>query len=126
MTQISRKDQLFLDIIHAESEDVRVSALTELNEINEQEVKALEAAHDETKALLAEEKEKTEYLERSKSWIGDKKVASAMGTAGAKSKECERLKKEVCELKSEMNLKIYNACEAVRKEFEESWVTARD
>ena len=38
MTQISRKDQLFLDIIHAESEDARVSALTELNEINKQEV----------------------------------------------------------------------------------------
>ena len=38
MTQISRKDQLFLDIIHAESEDARVNALTELNEINKQEV----------------------------------------------------------------------------------------
>ena len=126
MTQISRKDQLFLDIIHAESEDARVSALTELNEINKQEVKALQAAHDETKVLLAEEKEKSEYLERSKSWIGDKKVATAMGTAGAKSKECERLKKEVCKLKSEMDLKIYNACSAVRKEFEESWMTARD
>ena len=126
MTQISRKDQLFLDIIHAESEDVRVSALTELNEINKQEVKALEAAHDETKALLAEEKEKNEYLERSKSWIGDKKVASAMGTAGAKSKECERLKKEVCKLESEMEVKIYNVREAMRKEYGEAWVTARD
>ena len=126
MTQISRKDQLFLDIIHAESEDARVSALTELNEINKQEVKALEAAHDETKALLAEEKEKNEYLERSKSWIGDKKVASAMGTAGAKSKECDRLKKELDKMESEMELKIYNAREAVRKEYEESWVKARD
>ena len=87
---------------------------------------AEETAHAETKVLLAEEKEKNEYLERSKSWIGDKKVASAMGTAGAKSKECERLKKEVCELKSEMELKIYNTCSAVRKEYEESWVTARD
>ena len=47
MTQISRKDQLFLDIIHAESEDVRVRALTELNEINKQEVKALTAERDE-------------------------------------------------------------------------------
>ena len=87
---------------------------------------AEETAHAETKALLAEEKEKVEYLERSKSWINDKKTASAMGTAGAKSKECDRLKKEVCELKSEMDLKIYNVREAIRKEFEESWVTARD
>ena len=87
---------------------------------------AEETAHAETKALLAEEKEKVEALERSKSWIGDKKVASAMGTAGAKSKECERLKKEVCKLKSEMDLQIYNVREAIRKEYEESWVTARD
>ena len=87
---------------------------------------AEETAHAETKVLLAEEKEKNEYLERSKSWIGDKKVASAMGTAGAKSKECDRLKKEVCELKSEMEVKIYNVREAVRKEYEEAWVTARN
>ena len=126
MTQISRKDQLFLDIIHAESEDARVSALTELNEINKQEVKALQAEHEETKVLLAEEKEKVEYLERSKSWIGDKKVASAMGTAGAKSKECDRLRKKLDQVESEMELKIYNAREAVRKEYEESWVTARE
>ena len=126
MTQISRKDQLFLDIIHAESEDARVSALTELNEINKQEVKALQAEHNETKALLAEEKGKVEYLERSKSWIGDKKVASAMGTAGAKSKECERLKKELDKMESEMDLKVYNIREAIRKEYEEVWVTARD
>ena len=112
MTQISRRDQLFLDIIHAESEDARVSALTELNEINKQEVKALEAQRDE--AI------------RTKAQIGDKKVASAMGTAGAKSRECERLKKEVCELKSEMNLQIYNARNAIRKEYEEAWMTARD
>lgn len=126
MTQISRKDQLFLDIIHAESEDVRVSALTELNEINKQEVKALEAAHDETKALLAEEKEKVDNLERTKAQIGDKKVASAMGTAGALSKKCDRLEKEVCKMKSEMDLQIYNACSAIRKEYEEAWMTARD
>ena len=87
---------------------------------------AEETAHAETKVLLAEEKGKVEYLERSKSWIGDKKVASAMGTAGAKSKECERLKKEVCKLKSEMDLQIYNVREAIRKEYEESWVTARE
>ena len=87
---------------------------------------AEETAHDETKAQLAEEKEKVNYLERTKSWIGDKQVASAMGTAGAKSRECERLKKEVCELKSEMELKIYNVRNAIRKEFEEAWMTARD
>ena len=87
---------------------------------------AEETAHNETKALLAEEKEKSDYLERTKSQIGDKKVASAMGTASAKSKECERLKKEVCELKSEMELQIHNARETIRKEFEDSWMTARD
>ena len=85
-----------------------------------------ETAHAETKALLAEEKEKNEYLERSKSWIGDKKVASAMGTAGAKSKECERLKKELDKVKSEMELQVYNVREAIRKEYEESWVKARE
>lgn len=47
MSQISRKDQLFLAIIHSESEDVRVRALTELDEINRQEVKALTAERDE-------------------------------------------------------------------------------
>ena len=87
---------------------------------------AEETAHNETKALLAEEKEKSDYLERTKSQIGDKKVATAMGTASAKSRECERLKKEVCELKSEMDLQIYNAREAVRKEYEDTWMTARD
>lgn len=87
---------------------------------------AEETAHNETKALLAEEKEKSDYLERTKSQIGDKKVATAMGTASAKSRECERLKKEVCELKSEMELQIHNARETIRKEFEDSWMTARD
>ena len=87
---------------------------------------AEETAHAETKVLLAEEKEKVEYLERSKSWIGDKKVASAMGTAGAKSKECDRLKKKLDQVESEMELQIYNAREAVRKEYEEAWVKARD
>ena len=87
---------------------------------------AEETAHAETKALLAEEKEKNEYLERSKSWIGDKKVASAMGTAGALSKKCDRLEKELDKVKSETDVKIYNACDTIRKEFEEVWVTARD
>lgn len=87
---------------------------------------AEETAHAETKVLLAEEKEKSEYLERSKSWIGDKKVASAMGTAGALSKKCDRLEKELDKVKSEMEVKIYNVREAVRKEYEEAWMTARD
>ena len=85
-----------------------------------------ETAHAETKALLAEEKERADNLERTKAQIGDKKVATAMGTASAKSKECERLKKEVYELKSEMYLQIHNVRETVRKEYEEAWVTARD
>ena len=46
-TQVSRKDQLYLAIIHAESEAVRVDALKELEEINKQEVKALTAERDE-------------------------------------------------------------------------------
>lgn len=45
--QISRKDQLFLAIIHSESEEERADALTELAEINKQEVKALTAERDE-------------------------------------------------------------------------------
>ena len=100
--------------------------LYEKNQATELRALTAESERDETKALLAEEKEKNEYLERSKSWIGDKKVATAMGTASAKSKECECLKKEVCKLKSEMALQIYNACSAIRKEYEESWVTARE
>ena len=87
---------------------------------------AEETAHAETKVLLAEEKEKVEYLERSKSWIGDKKVASAMGTAGALSKKCDRLEKELDKVKSETELQVYNVREATRKEYEESWVKARD
>ena len=85
-----------------------------------------ETAHAETKALLAEEKEKNEYLERSKSWIGDKKVATAMGTAGALSKKCDRLEKELDKVKSEMELQVYNVREATRKEYEDAWMTARD
>lgn len=87
---------------------------------------AEETAHAETKVLLAEEKEKNEYLERTKAQIGDKKVASAMGTAGALSKKCDRLEKELDKVKSEMEVQIYNACSAIRKEFEAAWMTARD
>ena len=87
---------------------------------------AEETAHAETKALLAEEKEKNEDLTRTKSWIGDKKVASAMGTAGALSKKCDRLEKELDKAKSETELQVYNVREATRKEYEESWVKARD
>ena len=94
---------------------------------------AEETAHAETKALLAEEREKVEALndavdnlERTKSWINDKKVASALGTAGAKSKECERLRKELDKMESEMDLQIYNARETIRKEYEDAWMTARD
>lgn len=100
--------------------------LYEKNQATELRALTAETAHAETKALLAEEKEKVDNLTRTKSWINDKKTATAMGTASAKSKECERLKKEVCELKSEMDLQIYNAREAIRKEYEETWMTARD
>ena len=85
-----------------------------------------ETAHAETKALLAEEREKVDNLERTKSWINDKKVASAMGTAGAKSKECERLRGELDKAESERDLQIYNARSAIRKEFEDVWMTARE
>lgn len=47
VTQVSRKDQLYLAIIHAESEEERADALKELAEINKQEVKALTAERDE-------------------------------------------------------------------------------
>ena len=46
-SKISRKDQLFLAIIHSESEEERAGALKELAEINKQEVKALTAERDE-------------------------------------------------------------------------------
>ena len=85
VSQISRKDQLFLDIIHAESEDARVSALTELAEINKQEVKALTTERDE--AI------------RTKAMIGSRREATAMATASARSRECKRLTAENAELK---------------------------
>ena len=100
--------------------------LYEKNQAIELRALTAESERDETKALLAEEKEKSDYLERTKSQIGDKKVASAMGTAGALSKKCDRLEKEVCKMKSEMELQIYNACSAIRKEYEDAWMTARD
>ena len=93
------------------------------------EIEAKEKAlqeRDETKALLAEEREKVDNLERTKSWINDKKVASAMGTAGAKSKECERLRGKLDKAESERDLQIYNARSAIRKEFEDAWMTARE
>ena len=46
-SKISRKDQLFLAIIHSESEEECVDALKELAEINKQEVKALTAERGE-------------------------------------------------------------------------------
>ena len=78
----------------------------------------------ELRALTAES-ERDEAI-RTKAQIGDKKVASAMGTAGALSKKCDRLEKELDKVKSEMELQVYNARNAVRKEYEEAWVTARD
>ena len=59
--------------------------------------KALQEELDETKALLAEEKEYFEMLSeavddtvRSVARINGKKGATALGTAGAESKECEK------------------------------------
>ena len=91
--------------------------------------KALSAEKELSDALEAQNKaltaERDEAI-RTKAQIGDKKVASAMGTAGALSKKCDRLEKEVCELKSEIVLQVHNAREAIRKEFEEAWMTARE
>lgn len=87
---------------------------------------AEETAHAETKALLAEEKEKNETLERTKSWISDKQVASAMGTAGALSKKCDRLEKELDKVKSEMDAQMPTIRESIRKEYEDVWMTARE
>ena len=100
--------------------------LYEKNQATELRALTAESERDETKALLAEEKEKNEYLERTKSWIGDKKVASAMGTAGALSKKCDRLEKELDKVKSEMDAQMPTIREAIRKEYEDVWMTARE
>ena len=104
----------------------RAKRLIEETEEWQKALSAEELAHAETKVLLAEEKERADNLERTKSWIGDKKVATAMGTAGAKSKECERLKKEVCKLEVEIDLQMPTIREAIRKEYEDVWMTARE
>ena len=91
--------------------------------------RALIAEKERSDALEAQNKALEAQLDeaiRTKAQIGDKKVASAMGTAGALSKKCDRLEKELDKVKSEMNLQIHNACSAIRKEFEESWTTARE
>lgn len=80
---------------------------------------ALEA---QNKALTAERDEAI----RTKAQIGDKKVASAMGTAGAKTKECERLKKKVCKLEMEIDAQMPTIRESIRKEYEDVWMTARE
>ena len=77
----------------------------------------------ELRALTAES-ERDEAI-RTKSWISDKKTATAMGTAGALSKKCDRLEKELDKVKSEMDLQIHNACSAIRKEYEDAWMRAR-
>ena len=91
--------------------------------------RALIAEKERSDALEAQNKSLEAQLDeaiRTKSQIGDKKVASAMGTAGALSKKCDRLEKELDKVKSEMNVQIYNSREAIRKEFEGAWMTARD
>lgn len=100
--------------------------LYEKNQVTELRALTAESERDETRALLAEEKERADNLERTKSWINDKKTASAMGTAGALSKKCDRLEKELNKVESERDLQIYNIREAIRKEFEEAWMRARE
>ena len=86
MSQISRKDQLFLAIIHSESEEERAGALKELGEINKQEVKALTAERDE--AI------------RTKAQISSNREATAMATASAKARECEKLREQIGDSKT--------------------------
>ena len=86
MSQISREDQLFLAIIHSESEEERAGALKELEEINKQKVKALTAERDE--AI------------RTKAQIGSNREATAMNTASQKSKECEKLREQIGDSKT--------------------------
>ena len=120
-TAIAKPDSYMID-----NPIERAKRWIEETEAWQKALSAEETAHAETKALLAEEKEKVDNLERTKAWISDKQVASAMGTAGALSKKCERLEKELDKSKSEMDLQIYNVREAIRKEFEDVWMTARE
>ena len=78
ITQISRKDQLYLALIHADSEVIRADALKELEEINKQEVKAITEERDE--AI------------RTKAHISDKKTATALGKVGGLTKQNNLLK----------------------------------
>lgn len=78
ITQISRKDQLYLALIHADSEVIRADALKELEEINKQEVKAITEERDE--AI------------RTKAHISDKKTATALGKIGGLTKQNNYLK----------------------------------
>ena len=77
------------------------------------------------KRAITAESERDEAI-RTKSWIGDKKTASAMGTAGALSKKCDRLEKELDKVKSEMDAQMPTIREAIRKEYEDVWMTARE
>lgn len=77
------------------------------------------------KRAITAESERDEAI-RTKAQIGDKKVASAMGTAGAKTKECERLKKKVCKLEMEIDAQMPTIRESIRKEYEDVWMTARE
>ena len=77
-SQISRKDQLYLAVIHADSDAVRTDALKELDKLHEQEVKAIECQRDE--AI------------RTKAYISDKKTATALGKVGGLVKENNHLK----------------------------------
>ena len=77
------------------------------------------------KRAITAESERDEAI-RTKAQIGDKKVATAMGTASAKSKECERLKKELGKMESEIASQMPTIREAIRKEYEDVWTTARD
>lgn len=86
VTQRSRKDRLYLSIIHSESEEERADALKELAEINKQEVKALTAERDEAV--------------RTKALIGSTREATAMATASAKARECEKLREQIGDAKT--------------------------
>ena len=76
--------------------------------------KALQAELDETKALLANEKVYYEMLSEamdeflhSNVWVNGEKVASDLGTDGAKSKECEEAYMTAREWCYEHQLPVY-------------------